>query len=346
MIQSAVEEIQFAKNTLFYNEWEILVCNFLLFLSIFGFVGSGAIIFSSYFYQRTPHGLIILSMCLSVFLSCSSGFIAMAINLSLGGLLSGDAGLKKCMIEGYIQLITFSISLLSLTLIAGEQYFSVFHGIHDHSKRVLLAITCCWIYAIGYASTSLDSGYNYRLLSGRMACSIQCSIPSMFPYCMYAAVSTNFFLSLAAYCYWKLFIFYKQSNIQRRNSKGYANEKILLWKFTIIVVSFIVLTFPFFSGFLYEAITGELTNSIFGQFSLTLIFLNQAINPYLLYWLDPAIRQQINQVFGLHSISRILFPKPNTEVVQLIHEKSPKKDTRMLNEDSYLENSILPTVKL
>ena len=304
MIESAIDSVMLANSTLIYDTQELATTGVLFSLAVLGGAGSGCIIFSSFFYQQTPHGLIILSLCLGDLLGCLNILIATSANLIRGGLQAGQMGLQKCMIEGFVQMISFSITLTCLSLIAAERYFAVFFGVRDHSKKVLVAIMCCWIYSVAISTTAITSGSNSQLLTGRMTCGPNCSNDAMMPLCLFTAAMTGGSSTLASVLYLKLFRFYKTSRSRQRNSAGDEKEKKLIFKFTIIVLSFMAMSFPFLSCFLYEALSGNRIPPSLGHFNIIILSLHATFNPYLLYYLDSTIKQQVDQVF----LTRWLLP--------------------------------------
>ena len=317
MIESAINSVLLANGTLIYDTQELATTGVLFSFGVMGGAGSGCIIFSSFFYQQTPHGLIILSLCLGDLLACLNIFISTGANLIRGGLQTGQMGLQKCMIEGFVQMIAFSISTTCLSLIAAERYFAVFFGYRDHSKKVLIAITCCWVYAIGFASKTMTSGSYYQLLTGRVTCAPLCSNGDMMPLCLFGAAMTGASSILASVLYLKLFRFYKTSRSRQRNSSGDEREKTLLRKFAIIVLSFMVLSFPFLGCFLYEAFSGNRIPPSLGHFRDIVFSLNSTFNPYLLYYLDSTIKQQVDHVF----LSRWLLPRsPSSHALESVSQ--------------------------
>jgi hypothetical protein len=90
--------------------------------------------------------------------------------------------------------------------------------------------------------------------------------------------------------------------IRRRDAKRDENEMKLLRKFTIIIISFMTMTFPYNTVSLYEAITGEQAITLLSHISINLLNLNFVLNPYLLYFLDSTIKQQVNQVFKISPV--------------------------------------------
>jgi hypothetical protein len=140
MFESAVVTFMSANSTILFNTGEMVSDASLLIMGVFGLLGSGAILFSSAFYHQSPHSMIILSLCVGDFISCVNVMVATTVNLARGGLLSGHSGLVKCMAESFFELISISVLITSLTLIAGERYFAVFYGMLDHNRPVIFAI--------------------------------------------------------------------------------------------------------------------------------------------------------------------------------------------------------------
>jgi 7 transmembrane receptor (rhodopsin family) len=321
-MESAVESIYAADSTLLFTPGEMVSMSIMLVISIFGLIGTITVLYSSIFYHQSPHRMIIISLSVADCLICINGFLAAAGNLGRGKILSGQWGLTKCMIESFLALISILISIISLTTIAVERYFAVFYGFRDHTRPVIIAIALAWIYAIGYASTSLGSGDNFRLLSTRTTCIPRCSNSTMFPLCLFGGAFLFISIQIAGLCYFKLYMFYRESNRKRevvgsKEDGTEKKEKILLRKFTIIVLSFAVATMPFFIGFVYEAVSGNLVPSVIAHLSLVLLMINSAMNPYLFYALDQSIKQQVDDVFGVNiAFAKIFTSERQTSSIQ------------------------------
>ena len=307
MFENAQDVLVSANSTLPYTTDEMISMGFLFVISTIGSFGLVVILYASLFYRHSPHGMLIISLCLSSLMVCLNGTVAGGINLGMGGLMSGQPGLFKCKTESFIALVASSLSMVSLALVAGERYFVILGGVNNHSRQTIIAILITWIYAVVYASTTLISGENFRLATGRATCVPNCDMTTMFPLCLFAAAANTMTISAASHFYFKLYLYYKNSNRSREVDNSLEKEQRLFKKFTAIILLFSLFTTPFFVVFGYEAFTSSSALPILGHITINLLNLNHAITPYLLYTLDPSIRQQVDQVFGTTSIYATLF---------------------------------------
>ena len=269
MFENAIDVLKSADSTLLYNTDETVSIVFLIIISLTGIFGLVVILSASTYYSHSPHGMLILSLCLSSLVVCLNTGIASVRNLAIGGLMSGQAGLDKCKTEGFIALSCIGTDMITLVLVAAERYYVIIKGASNHSKPTILAISLSWIYSIGYASSTLISGENFRIITGRATCCPNCDIPTMFPLCLFATATNFLTISAASYFYLQLYLFYRNSNKTREIDNSEEKERKLFRKFTVIIISFSILCLPFVTLFTIEALTGSSAAPILGHLSLT-----------------------------------------------------------------------------
>jgi hypothetical protein len=61
---------------------------------------------------------------------------------------------------------------------------------------------------------------------------------------------------------------------------------------------------PLMIALVFEVITSQLVSYWYSAISLNLVALNASVNPFLLYFLDPLVRAEVNYFFGIYRKSR------------------------------------------
>lgn len=336
-------------------------------------LGGSAIILSTMFGnpQIYPHSMLILSVCTGDALLGLTQFITILVHLIFNGWETGLlSGILGCKIDAFFITQSLIISVSSLVLIAMERYLVICHAVQNHSQHVVATIFFQWVVALAISAVAVSDSDYVELSKTLISCSPNLTTrdSKMMAVKIFLILVVIASMLIISYCFFSIFDFYQKRMAKLRMAelesispnkptsppglspsstfkflasklrRMSSNERLLLFKMVTLTVTFIALLSPFTFAFIYLNFFSQdvEVDTLPLWFSFTYgycLALNSAVNPFLLYFLDPGIKCQVDFFFGMKTrggsiIQRSSPESPPTPRIRAVHLFSRnQKDT-------------------
>lgn len=270
----------------------------------------------------TPHSTIIVSLCFADFCLCLTCLITFALHLGYQSwTIPGISAVTGCLINTFFNSLFLHTSGISFVLLAVERYVVILRGWYQHKNWVFGWITLQVSYSLVISSILVTSDDNVQLSTSVLICEPNFPHRTRLIIALGSIIIISIIVGLSAIClcYYCIYQFYKS-----RNTKGYtstkindAKEKKLMIRLLIISGIYVVLYTPWLSAIIYELCTTEKPPYWLSCLFLFCILFNCAINPVLLYKLDPSIKNQFDHI---------------GDIVSKVMPRSTSRDNNLSNE--------------
>ena len=302
--------------------------SFAFGFALLGLLGISLILYSSLFFNHTPHQMLILSTCSADFIMCLYSVLSIGSNLHRGSWPGGQIGLSLCIFNNWAGVTTVITSVSSYSMIALERYYVIFHGLTGHEKKTKIAIITFWILAALLGIYSSNDLKNIQLFSSKIFCAPKPNSQGFYVIYPIFAISP----SVMVYCYFSIYKFYtkKQADSRIQNEEGSVQnpkERQLLLKLVVITGSFFLFFIPFVILKFIEMASKVQATLPVDTIRFTLLLCNAVINPIILYTFDPQIKYQVDFIFHLDRCFEIASGKMTNISVKKASQVSGKKSS-------------------
>jgi hypothetical protein len=213
-------------------------------------------------------------------------------------------GIIGCVVNATLLMITASVSVVTLALVALERYLSVVKGVHMTERMVIRWIAGVWIYSFFIATLPFllrSEMQSIRLEETNMSCLIKWYARDV-PTLIISSISVFVMLSAnngILFCYTNVYFTFVKVLGQRRQMVDFIKKERKIFKMCLAMTgSFTLLWTPVFAGIIYEFISGNPIHPLYSHIAGSLGCLAPTMNPFLLYYFDNRIRTNVKEFLG------------------------------------------------
>ncbi|RDD42742.1 Rhodopsin, GQ-coupled [Trichoplax sp. H2] len=215
-----------------------------------------------------------------------------------------------CEISGFINIICYDVTMITLTFIAVFRYITVFHGKHIRirKKHVIGAINIVWILSLMDCTLPLIGFGRYIYIPHDFLClPVPDKIPGYLTYLVIVFVLVPFIVITFCYLAILLRIFSNNHRIARQlrlphtssrhfRAQSLRREIETTWRMFFVYLAFIISFVPY-AIIVYLLLPARYNVSLDVQWVAGfLVCANSAVNPFIYYIMYPKMRKACNSL--------------------------------------------------